>query len=145
MARGASAVHLGWLAPEEITLPHPEWHRHVGRILSRRQVQEVLQVASSARVDELVEQGQLLGLPAQENELAFPAFQFTDDGRILPVLPAILATFGVAEASPYTIASWFVTPQLLLRRQTPSAWLRQGKDPELVKEAARRSASRLGQ
>lgn len=145
MAGGASAVHLDQSDSDEVELPHPEWHRHLGRILSRRQVQAVLQLASSADVDALVEQGHLLGLPVAGNELAFPAFQFGADGRAIPVLQAILSAFGEVVASPYTIASWFVTPQPQLRRQTPSAWLRQGKDPELVKEAARRSAARLGQ
>jgi hypothetical protein len=38
-----------------------------------------------------------------------------------------------------------MTPQPLLERETPARWLQRGCDGEQVKEAARRSAARLGQ
>ena len=145
MARGTSAVRLDGLPPDEVALPHPEWRRHLGPVLSRQQVVEALGVAGGTGVDELVERGQLLGLPTLGQELIFPAFQFGDDGQLIPGLPAILAAFDGVVISPYTIASWFVTPQIALGRRTPVTWLRRGKDPEQVKEAARRSAARLGQ
>jgi hypothetical protein len=58
-------------------------------------------------------------------------------------MPAILAAFQDADVSPYTIASWFTTPQRLLGGVTPATWLRRGRDGDRVVEAARRSAARL--
>ena len=48
-----------------------------------------------------------------------------------------------AVETPYTIASWFVTPEALLDGKTPAAWLRARRDPYRAVEAARRYAERL--
>ncbi|MBI4493771.1 MAG: hypothetical protein HY690_13345 [Chloroflexi bacterium] len=121
------------------------WRRHLGPLLDTRQVQELLGVRTRQAVNDLAKRRRLLALPTQKRRLRFPAFQFTGEGRPYPVLPAILDTFAGAVASPHTIASWFVTPQPLLEGETPARWLQQGRDPEAVKEAARRSAARLRQ
>jgi len=75
--------------------------------------------------------------------LAFPSFQFASTGEPYPALAEVLKCFDGAVASPYTIASWFVTPQPLLRGKTPAQWLRLGRSAEHVKEAALRTAARL--
>jgi hypothetical protein len=76
--------------------------------------------------------------------VVYPAFQFGDAGRPFEALPQILEIFEArARVDPWTIASWFVTPQALLARMTPAEWLAKGEDPDQVIRAARRSAARL--
>lgn len=121
------------------------WRRHLGPLLDGKQVQRLLGVRTRQAVHDLVRRRRLLGLPAEKGRLAFPAFQFTAAGRPHAALPDILELFAGAVVSPYTVASWFVTPQPLLEGETPAHWLQLGRDPELAREAARRSAARLAQ
>jgi hypothetical protein len=118
------------------------WSRRIGPMLRRDQVQELLGVGSRQAVSQLAKRRRLLALASDEG-LTFPAFQFSPGGRPYDAMPAILAAFEDADVSPYTIASWLTTPQRLLGRVTPATWLRRGRDPERVVEAARRSAARL--
>ena len=131
--RAALLAAAGWL-----------WKKHLGPILDREQAQQLLGVRSRQAVSELAKRRRLLALPTSEGRLTFPAFQFTTSGRPYAAMPAILAAFETAEVDPYTIASWFVTPQRLLRG-TPVSWLRRGGDPERAIEAARRTGARLAQ
>ena len=121
------------------------WGRHLGPLLDGKQVQQLLGVRTRQASHDLMKRGRLLGLPTQNGRLGFPAFQFADDGRPYPALPAILDQFAGAVVSPYTVASWFVTPQALLGGETPAGWLRLGRGSDVVEEAARRSAARLRQ
>lgn len=118
------------------------WSKRLGPSLRREQVQGLLGVGSRQAVSQLTKRRRLLALP-RDDRLVFPAFQFSSSGRPYEAMPAVLAAFDDAGVSPYTIASWFTTPQRLLGRVTPATWLRRGRDPERVVEAARRSAARL--
>jgi hypothetical protein len=120
------------------------WREHLGPLLDTKQVQLLLGVRTRQAVNDLVKRRRLLGLPTKGRRLLLPAFQFTTAGRPYPVLPDILETFEGAVVSPWTVASWFNTPQPLLKKKTPAEWLQLGRDPGLLKEAARHSASRLG-
>ena len=117
------------------------WSKRIGPMFRRDQVQELLGVGSRQAVSQLAKRNRLLALPSDDG-LTFPAFQFSPNGRPYDAMPAILAAFREADLSPFTIASWFTTPQRLLR-VTPATWLRRGRDSERVVEAARRSAARL--
>jgi hypothetical protein len=119
------------------------WSKRLGPTLRREQVQEILGVGSRQAVSQLARRRRLLALPTREDRLTFPAFQFSPNGRPYEAMPDILAAFDDAGVSPYTIASWFTTPQRLLGKVTPATWLRRGRDPERIVEAARRSAARL--
>jgi hypothetical protein len=119
------------------------WDRHLGAMLDSRQVQELLGVQTRQAVNDLMKRGRLLGLPVKPRRWAFPSFQFSSSGRPYAVLPDILAAFEGVAATPYTVASWFVSPHPLLASQTPAAWLRSGGDPEVVRQAALRSATRM--
>jgi hypothetical protein len=120
------------------------WRRHLGPLLDGKQVQELLGGRTRQAVNDLLKRRRLLGLPIGKRRVVFPAFQFRA-GRPHPELAAILETFADADVGPYTVASWFMTPQPLLEHETPARWLQRGCDGEQVKEAARRSAARLGQ
>ncbi|HZO28404.1 MAG TPA: hypothetical protein VFH48_20700 [Chloroflexota bacterium] len=119
------------------------WDRHLGTMLDSRQVQELLRVQTRQAVNDLMKRGRLLGLPVKARRWAFPSFQFSGSGRPYAVLPDVLAAFDGVVATPYTIASWFVSPHRLLDDQTPVEWLSAGGDAELVRQAADRSAARM--
>lgn len=121
------------------------WTKHVGPLLDAKHVQELLGVETRQAVSDLRARRRLLGLPKESGRVVYPAFQFGNSGRPLEVLPRVLEVFeDRARVDPWTIASWFVTPQALLAQMTPAEWVAKGEDPDLVIRAARRTAARLG-
>jgi hypothetical protein len=119
------------------------WDRHLGTLLDGRQVQEFLGVQTRQAVNDLMKRRRLLGLPVKPRRWAFPSFQFSGSGRPYAILPDVLTVFDGVVATPYTVASWFVSPHPLLNGQTPVEWLKADGDPELVRQAAQRSAARM--
>jgi len=121
------------------------WKRHLGPMLDCKQVQMMLGGCTRQAISDLAKRKRLLALPDAKGRLRFPSFQFTSTGRPLACLADILELFAMADVNPYTFASWFVTPQPMLAGESPVCWLRSGRDVSVVVEAARRTASRLGQ
>jgi hypothetical protein len=119
------------------------WQKRLGPLYSSKQVRELMGRGTRQSVSELARRGRLLALPQDDGRLAFPAFQFSRNGERLPALEQILRIFDGAVETPYTIASWFVTPDGQLDGKTPAAWLRGRRRPEPVLEAATRYAERL--
>jgi hypothetical protein len=119
------------------------WHKHLGPLYTSKEVRELMGRGTRQSVSELVKRRRLLALPQDDGRLAFPAFQFRRGGQRLPGLEAILDVFDGAVQTPYTIASWFVTPEPLLNDKTPAEWLRRGRKEALAVEAAWRYAERL--
>ncbi|HEY3050615.1 MAG TPA: hypothetical protein VGJ40_02740 [Gaiellaceae bacterium] len=119
------------------------WSRHLGPLYTSKQVRELMGRGTRQSVSELVKRGRLLALPQPDGRLAFPAFQFIAGGRRVRGLERILEAFAGAAETPYTIASWFVTPEPLLEGKTPAEWLRGGGSEPTALEAARRYAERL--
>lgn len=121
------------------------WREHLGPLLNRQQVQQLLRVGTRQAVSELVRRRRLLALPRPDGTAVFPAYQFSATGRPYEAIRDVLRAFETAEVSPHTVASWFVTPQPVLEDRTPAEWLRGGGEVGPVLEAARRAAARLGQ
>jgi hypothetical protein len=119
------------------------WRRHLGPLLDSRQVRELLGVGTRQAVHDLVKRHRLLGLPATDGQLRFPVFQFSESGRPFEALPAILEVFSSVPVSPWTVASWFVTPQPELADSTPVERLRVNERDEQVIDVARHSAEPL--
>src|SRR5262249_42767181 len=119
------------------------WHKHLGPMYSSKQVREVMGRGTRQSVSELAKRGRLLALPEEDGRLAFPAFQCGRTGERLPGLERLLEIFDGAVETPYTVASWFVTPEPRLQGKTPAAWLRAGRPVEPTLEAATRYAQRL--
>jgi hypothetical protein len=118
------------------------WGRQVGRMLSSREVAELLGVSRQA-VHERTQRGSLLALRGADGGMLYPAFQFGSSGHPLAgIAEAVRALTPVVE-TPYTIAAWFTSSEPELEGLTPSDWLRDGRDPEAVIEQARREAARL--
>lgn len=117
------------------------WRRHLGPLLTSGDLQK-LGGRSRQAVHELVARRRLLALPSRGGNL-FPPFQVDRRGRPRSGIAEVLAAFEGAVESPYTVASWFETPQPLLDERTPAEWLVAGDDPERLLQAARRAAAQL--
>jgi hypothetical protein len=121
------------------------WIRVLGPLLDVEEARRVLHLENAREVGALQTKGQLLTLSSFEGQTLYPAFQFSPAGNPYPEIARVLEIFSGAVETPYTIASWFVSPQDLLNDKTPAAWLQEGGDPTLLLEAARRTAWRLAQ
>jgi hypothetical protein len=119
------------------------WREVLGPLLDIEKVRELLGMRSPRQIRELSASGQLLALESTEGDELYPAFQFDANGSLYPEVAGVIAIFSGIVATPYTIASWFVSRQDLLEETTPAAWLRSGRDSELLFEAARRAAAPL--
>lgn len=119
------------------------WRRQLGPSYSTRQVRELMRIGSRQAISDRVKRHRLLALPGPDGQPLFPAFQFTADGRPLPALHLVLERLAGAVETPYTTASWLVTPEPLLEDRTPAEWLREGEASERVLEAAARYVERL--
>ncbi len=119
------------------------WGNHLGRLLTREEVQEILGLKTRQAVSDLVKRGRLLALPTQARTYEYPAFQLdVEAGRVYAGVAAALRELRRGFVSPYTTASWFVSPDDLLGT-TPAEWLRRRLPEETLVEAARRAAAPL--
>lgn len=119
------------------------WGRHLGPLFDLEQTKTALSVTTRQAVSDLAKRGRLLALDASGGRKLYPAFQFSSNGRPFPEVAGVIEIFGSVVETPYTLASWFVSPQDLLGGETPAAWIRSGREPEPLYEAARRSAAQL--
>jgi len=119
------------------------WQRQVGPLLDIRQAQQLLGVGSRQAVHDLVQRRRLLALVTEDHRTLIPVFQFSEAGRPYEVVPPILRIFPEAEASSWTVASWFTTQSADLEGYSPIAWLKAGRGPEIVQDAARAAAAPL--
>jgi hypothetical protein len=118
------------------------WGRQIGRMLSSREVTELLDVSRQA-VHERTQRGSLLAVRGTDGGILYPAFQFGPNGQPLPGLSEAVRTLAPVVETTYTIAAWFTSPEPELGGATPSDWLRNRGDPDAVVEQARREAARL--
>jgi hypothetical protein len=125
-----------------LALAESAWRQHLGALLDAHEVQTLLHVGTRQAVSDRARRGGILALPTSAGRVYYPAFQFGPGGRPFPAVPRVLSIFARAEASPWTVASWFRTPQELLEGLTPAAWLGHGRSEERLLEAARRAAAR---
>lgn len=118
------------------------WRRHLGPLLTTKQVAELLGVTTRQAVSDRVKRHRILALPAGERELTYPAFQFSANGEPYRAMASVLEVFSTAKLSPHTIASWFVTPQRALDGAAPAEWMAENRGAERLLVAARRAAAR---
>ncbi len=159
VASRAFADELERLARDgELTLEEPEragrrgalivaasgiWSHHLGGLLDSEQARELLGVKSRQAVHDLVRRGRLLRLSDSAGRARYPGNQFDEHGRPFAVLKDVIEAFVAADVTPWTTASFLSSPQRELDGQTPQRWLRDGGDPQPVREAAARVAARL--
>lgn len=126
-----------------LALAEAAWRRHVGALLDTHQVQAIMGVGTRQAVSDRARRGGLLMLPTAAGRVGYPAFQFGPGGQPYPAVPRVLELFAEVEADPWTVASWFQSPQTLLEDATPAEWLGQGGSDDTLLEAARRTVARL--
>jgi hypothetical protein len=119
------------------------WQRQLGPLLEMRQAQELLAVGSRQAVHDLIQRHRLLALSTRDRRTLVPLFQFNDTGRPYEAISPILRIFAEAEATGWTVASWFTTPSPDLDAETPMAWIKAHRDLETVLDAARAAAAPL--
>jgi hypothetical protein len=118
------------------------WDRHLGPMFHVKHVKSLLGVSSRQAVSDLSKRGRLLALDAGGGK-RYPAFQFGQNGRPYPEMAEILPLFDQVVETPFTTASWLVSPNPLLGDESPAAWMRAGGKPARLLEAARRATARL--
>jgi hypothetical protein len=121
------------------------WKEHLGPLLGWEVVAEIIGVGTRQGVNDLARRQRILGLPAKDRRLLYPAFQFKGE-RPLPGLADVLPIL-LEHASEWTVASWLQSPQPELDDRSPVEALSSGdmEDLELVKLAADRTSARLRQ
>lgn len=119
------------------------WTQHLGSLLQAEEVKNLLGVATSQAVSELASRGFILALAGSGGRTLYPAFQFRPSGPPYSEVAKVIEILSGAVETPYTIASWFVSPQDLLDGETPTAWMRAKKDASQLLAAAERSAGEL--
>ena len=118
------------------------WEREVGPLISTSQVGELLRCSRQA-INERVHRGTLLALPAPSGYV-FPLFQFTSSGQSVLGITKVIKALADSVETPYTVATWLVSPEPELDKHAPIELLREGQvDP--VVAAAERYADRLRQ
>lgn len=121
------------------------WEQRLGELLETRDVVSLLEV-SKQRVSTLVQDHKLIAL-SDRGRLRFPAWQFAVHQSALRECLAqahwqLVDSGGI---SPWSAASWFLTPHPELSSQDPIGWLQSAGDCEQVLVAARRDAARAAQ
>lgn len=122
------------------------WREHLqdlGDLLDEHEVRGRLGSQVSRQLESWYRSGRLLGLDTSDGRILYPTFQFGSTGRPVPAVKVILEVFRGAAKSPYTVASWLVSPNSLLEQNSPVRWLSTGRSTALLEEAARRTAARL--
>jgi hypothetical protein len=126
------------LATSELT-----WDDHLGPLYAWSDVATLLgTVGTRQGINDLAKRRRLLGLPTKAGRILYPAFQFRG-ARTIAGLHELLIELDSSDASQWTKASWFVTPQDELGGESPVAYLSSHPMDERVLTAARRVAARL--
>jgi hypothetical protein len=118
------------------------WERELGPLATTSQVGELLHCSRQA-VNERIHRGTILGLPALGG-YAFPLFQFTNGGQTVHGISDVIRALSDTVETPYTIASWLVTPEPELDGRKPIERLRAGETGDAI-AAAEHYADRLRQ
>jgi hypothetical protein len=138
------AVRLGRRAAEQV-LAAASWSQIVGDRLDTTQVARLLGVTRQALAKRQTT-GSLLGLPGDRTTW-YPTWQFDiDAARIRPEVRDLIGAFRdrLDDVDPLVIAAWATTSQDEdLAGDAPVQWLRAGRDPDQLRQAAERAAARL--
>ncbi|MFL5781926.1 MAG: hypothetical protein ACJ760_11490 [Thermoleophilaceae bacterium] len=120
-----------------------QWEEHLGPLLDWRKVATLMGTVSTRQgVNDLAKRNRLLALRTKGGHVLYPLFQFRG-AKPFPELPTLLEVLDAGSLDGWSIASWFVTGQPLLGDESPAGWLKAGRDPAQVFEAAERVAERL--
>ena len=138
------ANRLGRRAAAQV-LAAARWSQIIGDRLDTTQVSRLLGITRQA-LAKRQNTGSLLGLPG-DGTTWYPTWQFDiDQARIRPEVRDLIGAFRdrLDDIDSLVIAAWATTPQEEdLAGETPAQWLRAGRDPDQLRQAAERAAARL--
>lgn len=147
---------LGELLPEgEITVEIAEraarlaaselaWRRHLDLDLDTPAMARLLGLSKQAVAKQLAEH-RLIGLRTREGGWLLPAWQVMDGRPSRALIEAFWSQVEHGRLSPWTVASWCVTPHPELGGLSPVAWAAQRDDPDALLLTATRDASVFAQ
>ena len=104
-----------------------------GGCASSEEIAEILGISRQA-INQRRQRGKLIGLSRGKGKYVYPLWQFTDTGKTLAGLEAVLEK--LLEVDPWTQVTFFLNPNLRLENKTPLEVLRRGKVEPVVKSAA---------
>src|SRR5215472_10971631 len=107
-------------------LDDADW-KHIGALLSSDEAAAVLG-STPEYIRRRAGQGYLLALRTSDGEELYPAFQF-DLRSTWPGMAEVLLVFRRYDVNPWTVASWFGSPNALLKT-SPAQSLREGRSEE---------------
>jgi hypothetical protein len=119
------------------------WPKLLGPLLHAEDVRELVGLSSLEELDELVRQWRILALPTRRGGVVYPAFQFDDDGQPFPTIAEVIEILAPVAVTPYTIASWLMSPKPYFEDQSPMQWLKSGRPPRHVVTEARLAADHM--
>lgn len=144
LAELAPASELATKMVAIVPSPSP-WDDLLGPFYGSRQIETLLGDVSRQAVAERRRRRTLLGLRTADGAWVYPAFQFSDEGEVLPGLPAVLQCFGDGVVDDWTLAGWLVSALSSLGGASPIGRLRSDGDAASVLAAARDAARRFAQ
>jgi hypothetical protein len=119
------------------------WPRLLGPLLRAEEVRELVGLSSLEALDDLVRGWRILALPTRQGGVVYPAFQFDHDGQPHPSIAEVIEILAPVAITPYTIASWLMSPNEFLGDETPMQMLKIGRDPQRVITEARYAADHM--
>ena len=118
------------------------WEDAIGPLLTTRDVGQLLGVSRQA-LSQKANEGQILRLRDERNQIRYPAWQFnTVTQRVFDAVPRVCSIFQEADVDPWMAASFFTTGQPELDGQPPFKLLRENNTFE-IEDAARRTCETL--
>lgn len=121
------------------------WPKLLGPLLHAEDVRKLVGLSSLEELDELVRRWRILALPTNRGSVVYPAFQFDENGQPYRVIAEIIEILAPVAISPYTIASWLMSPNEFLGNDTPMHVLKTERDPQRVLTEARYAAAHMEQ
>lgn len=115
----------------------------VGPFYDTAALLETLQVSRDT-LDALVRAGDVLEVTSSDGYPLFPAFQFGQDGQLLPRLRDVLAELDPEQVDPWGDAVWLNAPAEELEDVSPATALRLGRTEDVVRLARAAGSFRFG-
>jgi hypothetical protein len=84
----------------------------------------------------------ILGCPTEDDGDVYPAWQFDENGNLLPGLTDVMRVLFGATDDSWQVAIWLSSPSDLLKGKSPREWLQQSSDADVVLELATKTAAR---
>lgn len=128
-----------------LTLPRPwVWEERFGPLLTSAEIRNLLGGISREALAQRVKRGTLFGLRDERSRVRYPLMQLDEEARTpLKGLPALIKLFRGLDLSGWELASFLTAVQPELDGQPPTAWLAEGREPELVFAVASEAAETL--